>query len=148
MKVILLQDVKSQGKKDQIIEVSDGYANNFLFPKKLAVEANANNLNTLKLKQDAQKRKVDAERADAKAVGAKIEASTVVIKLSAGGDGRPQGAVTSKDISETLKSSLGVDVDKRKIVLDSPIKAYGTYKIDVKLYAEVSCKLTLMITEK
>ncbi|MBP3495001.1 MAG: 50S ribosomal protein L9 [Clostridia bacterium] len=148
MKVVLLQDVKAQGKKNQIVEVSEGYARNFLFPKKLAVIADAKAINDVKNKEDSKNHKLALERADAKALSEKISACNVKITADAGNDGRFYGAVTAKDISEALKSQFGIDVDKRKIVLDAPIKAFGTYKLDVKVYTEISAKLTVMVTEK
>ncbi len=148
MKVVLLQDVKAQGKKNQIVEVSEGYARNFLFPKKLAVLADAKAINDVKNKEDSKNHKLALERAEAKELSEKISLCNVKIAIEAGNDGRFYGAVTAKDISEALKSQFGIDVDKRKIVLDAPIKAFGTYKLDVKVYTEISAKLTVMVTEK
>ena len=148
MKVVLLQDVKAQGKKGQIIDVSEGYARNFLFPKKLAIVADAKAINDVKNKESSKQHKLEVEKAQAKELGEKITASSVKISAEAGNDGRFYGAVTAKDISEALKAQTGIDVDKRKIVLDSPIKAFGTYKLDVKLYPEVTAKLTVSVVEK
>ncbi len=148
MKVVLLQDVKAQGKKNQIVEVSEGYARNFLFPKKLAIPADAKAINDVKNKEDSKKHKLEIEKAEARALSEKISACNVRIVKEAGNDGRFYGAVTAKDIGEALKSQFGIDVDKRKIVLDAPIKAFGTYKLDVKVYTEISAKLTVMVTEK
>lgn len=148
MKVVLLQDVKAQGKKGQIIDVSEGYARNFLFPKKLAIVADAKAINDVKNKESSKQHKLEVEKSQAKELGEKITNATVKISAEAGNDGRFYGAVTAKDISEALKAQTGIDVDKRKIVLDAPIKAFGTYKLDVKLYPEVTAKLTVSVVEK
>ena len=148
MKVVLLQDVKSQGKKNDIIEVSEGYARNFLFPKKLAVVADAKAVNDIKNKKSSEAHKIEVERENAKKTAQKLSETTVTILADGGQDGRFYGAVTSKDIAEALKSQTGVDVDKRKIVLDAPIKAFGSYKIDVKLYQEITGKVTVSVKEK
>lgn len=148
MKVVLLQDVKSQGKKNDIIEVSEGYARNFLFPKKLAVVADAKAVNDIKNKKSSEAHKIEVERENAKKVAEKLSETTVTIVADGGKDGKFYGAITSKDIAEALKSQAGVDVDKRKIVLDAPIKAFGSYKIDVKLYQEIAGKVTVSVKEK
>ena len=148
MKVVLLQDVKSQGKKNDIIEVSEGYARNFLFPKKLAVVADAKAVNDIKNKKSSEAHKIEVERENAKKTSQQLSETTVTILADGGQDGRFYGAVTSKDIAEALKSQAGVDVDKRKIVLDAPIKAFGSYKIDVKLYQEITGKVTVSVKEK
>lgn len=147
MKVLLLQDVKSQGKKDQIINVSDGYARNFLFPKKLAVPADAKALNEARGKEEARLHRIEVEKAEANATAAKLAASPVKLKCQSGADGRLYGSVTSKDIAEELKKAYGVEIDKRKIQLDAPIKAYGTYQLDVKLYPEIVGKLTVVVSD-
>lgn len=148
MKVVLLQDVKSQGKKDQIIEVSDGYARNFLFPKKLAVAADAKVINDIKSKQSSAKHREEVERANANELAKRLSDITVKLTADAGTDGRFYGAITSKDIAEALKAQHGIEADKRKIQLDSPIKAFGTYKIELKLYADISGKFNVTVTEK
>lgn len=148
MKVVLLQDVKAQGKKNDIVEVSEGYARNFLFPKKLAIPADAKAINDIKNKKSSEAHKIELERAAAKETAEKLNATTVTIAAEGGQDGRFYGAVTSKDIAEALKSQAGVEVDKRKIALDSPIKAFGSYKIDVKLYQDISGKVTVSVKEK
>jgi large subunit ribosomal protein L9 len=145
MKVILTQDVKAQGKKGQLIEVSDGYARNFLFPKKLAIEANAQAMNELKNRESSEKHKIEVETAEAKAVAQKLEALTLKIVTSAADDGRLYGAITSKDLSEQLKKAHALNIDKRKINLDKPIKTCGEYTIDVKLYTEIVGKLKVSI---
>lgn len=148
MKVVLLQDVKSQGKKDQIIEVSDGYARNFLFPKKLAAPADAKAVNDIKNRQSSENFRRETERAEAKVLADKISSLTVKLTADAGADGRFYGAVTSKDIAEGLRSQHGIEVDKRKILLASPIKSFGVYKTDIKLLSDVTAKLTVSVTEK
>lgn len=145
MKVVLLQDVKGQGKKDQIIDVSDGYARNFLFPKKLAALADAQVLNDIKNKEAAKARRIELEKQAARDTAAKFEGLIVKIKVSSGADGKLYGAVTTKDIAEALKEQHDIEVDKRKIVLDEPIKAYGTYTLDVKLYPEIAGKLSVLV---
>ena len=136
MKVILTQDVKSQGKKGQMVEVSDGYARNFLLPKKLAVIATAENLNTMKLQEKARKAQEAAEQAEAEAIATK-----------AGEDGRLFGAVTAKEVSEALSAQHGVNIAKTKLVLDEPIKACGGYQIKAKLGYEVVGTVSVMVTE-
>lgn len=148
MKVVLLQDVKSQGKKNDIIEVSEGYARNFLFPKKLAVVADAKAVNDIKNKKSSEAHKIEVERENAKKVAEKLAETTVVIVADGGKEGKFYGAVTSKDIAEALKSQAKIDVDKRKIELDAPIKAFGSYKVDIKLYQEITGKVTVSVKEK
>ena len=148
MKVVLTQDVKGQGKKNDIIDVSDGYARNFLFPRKLAVVADARAMNDVMNKKASQEHKIEVEKANARALCEKIEATKVVIKAEAGSDGRFYGAVTAKDIAEALKAQFSLDVDKRKIALDAPIKAFGTYIVEVKLYSGIVAKLNVQVVEK
>lgn len=147
MKVVLLQDVRAQGKKGDIITVSDGYARNFLFPKKLAVEADAQALNDQKNKEEARKFKAETERAAARELADKLKDLTVLIHAQHGEDGRLYGSVTSKDIAEATKAQHGIELDKRKLVLPEIIKAYGTYQLDVKLYPEIVAKLVVKVTE-
>jgi len=148
MKVLLLQDVKGQGKKDQIINVSDGYARNFLFPKKLAVEVDAKVLNDVKNKEAAKKRKEELERQAALEVASKFESIIVKIYMSAGADNKFFGSVTSKEIAEALEAQHGIEIDKRKIVLADAIKTFGTHTVDVKLYPEITGKLNVLIAGK
>ncbi|MGM9632480.1 MAG: 50S ribosomal protein L9 [Eubacteriales bacterium] len=149
MKVMLTQDVKGQGKKDQIIEVSDGYARNFLLPKKLAVIADAKAVNEAKNKEASKLHKIETEKAEAKAIADKLSKTTVKITESAGNDNRLYGAVTSKDIAERLAREHGITVDKKKIVMAEPIKTFGTYKVEVKLYgAEIVGTLTVQVSPK
>lgn len=145
MKVILKQDVKALGKKDSMVEVSDGYARNFLFPKGLAVEANATNVNVMNNKMEAEKNKKDRELAAAKVLAEKISSIAVVIKTKAGENGKLFGSITSKDIAEKLKAQHKLDVDKKKINLEDAIKSIGTTAVDVKLYPGVSAKLTVKV---
>ena len=145
MKVLLLQDVKGQGKKDQIVDVSDGYARNFLFPKKLAVVADNKALNEVKNKEASKQYKIETEKAAANAIVAKLAEVVVKISVNAGADGRLYGSITSKDIAEALAKQHGVTVDKRKIVMPDPIKAYGTYNFDVRLYPEIVGKVKVTV---
>lgn len=147
MKVILTQDVKSQGKKGELINVSEGYARNFLFPKKLAVEADAKALNELKNREASIQFKHETDLKAAKDTAKTLESITVTI-VSGGNEGRLYGSVTSKEIAEALKTQHKIEIDKRKIVMPDPIKAYGTYKYDVKLFPEVVGKLTVKVTDK
>lgn len=148
MKVVLLQDVKAQGKKDDIVEVSEGYARNFLFPKKLAIPADAKAINDIKNKKSSEAHKIELERIAAREIAEKLNQTTVKVVAEAGKDGKFYGAVTSKDIAEALKAQAKIEVDKRKVILDSPIKAFGTYKVDIKLYQEISGRVTIMVIEK
>ena len=146
MKVVLLQDVKGQGKKDQIIDVSDGYARNFLLPKKLAAIADAQVLNDIKNKEAAQQRRIELEKQAARDTAEKMQGIMVKIKVQqTNADGKFKGAVTSKDIAEALNKQFGIEVDKRKIVLNEQIKAYGTYSVEVKLYPEITGKMNVLV---
>ena len=148
MKVILQQDVKGQGKKGQMIEASDGYARNFLLPRKLAILATPENVNTMKMQDKAKKAQEAAEKAEAEAVAAKLKEITVKVTAKAGAGGRLFGAVTSKEIADCLKAQHGIDVAKTKLVQDEPIKSFGTYELKVKLGYEVSGTLKVMVTEE
>lgn len=147
MKVILQQDVKGQGKKGQLVNVSDGYARNFLLPKKLAVIASAENINTMKLQEKARKAQEAAEKAEAEETAKKLETLKVDLKARAGEDGRLFGAVTAKEISECLQEQHGLNIAKTKLVLGEPIKACGTYQIKAKLGYEVVGTVTIEVTE-
>lgn len=147
MKVLLLADVKGQGKKDQIVEVSDGYARNFLFPKKLAVLADAKVMSESKSKEEARQFKLKEEKAAAKTLADKLATLTVRISASSGGDGRLYGSITSKDIAEKLKEQYKIEIDKRKLVLQDNIKSYGTYEVEVKVYPEITSKLKVTVSE-
>lgn len=147
MKVILQQDVKGQGKKGQLIEASDGYARNFLLPRKLAVEATADNINTMKLQEKAKKAKEAAEKAEAEAIAARLKECPVRLTAKAGNGGRLFGSITTKEISEGLKKQYAIDIPKAKLVLDEPIKAFGGYELKAKLGYEVVGTLKVQVTE-
>lgn len=148
MKVILTKDVKGQGKKDQLVEVSDGYARNFLLPRKLAIPADNQSMTELKNKEAARQHKIDTERAAAKEIAEKLTAIVVKIKVGSGADGRLYGSVTTKEIAERLEKDFGIAVDKRKITLATPIKAYGTYTLDVRLYTDVAGKINVVVAKE
>ena len=147
MKVILKQDVKGSGKKGQLIEVSDGYARNFLLAKGLAIEATAQNLNVLKAKEASVQYRTQMEREQAETAAKMLEGKTVKMTAKAGTGGRLFGSVTAKEIAEELKKQLKVEVDKKKIVLGMDIKSFGTYTAEIKLYNGVSAKVNVMVTE-
>ena len=147
MKVVLLADVKSQGKKGQVIDVSEGYAKNFLFPKKLAVAANNQILTEIKGKEESRLHNIELEKKAAKETAEKLAGVTVKITTKAGTDGRTYGSVTAKDVAEALEAQHKITVDRRKITLAEPIKACGTYILDVKLYADISGKITVAVSE-
>ena len=147
MKVILLCDVKGQGKKDQIVEVSDGYARNFLFPQKKAVPADAKATNELKNKAEAQQYKINEDRKAAQAIADKINNVEIEIVMGHGADGRLYGSVTAKDIAEELKRRIGVDVDKRKIQLKDSIRAYGKHDVQLKVHTEITAKFVVYVHE-
>ena len=140
--------MKGQGKKGQLIEASDGYARNFLLPRKLAILATPENVNTMKMQDKARKAQEAAEKAEAEAVAAKLREITVKVTAKAGSGGRLFGAVTSKEIADSLKAQQGIDIAKTKIVQDEPIKSFGTYELKVKLGYEVSGTLKVMVTEE
>lgn len=147
MKVILLANVKGLGKKDEMVEASDGYARNYLIPKKLAIIADNKAQNELKGKESSRQHKIDEEIRMAKETAARLEGTVVKIRSASGADGRLYGAVTAKDIAETLEKDHGITVDKRKIELPDVIKTYGTYSITVKLYTEIAGKFTVVVHE-
>ena len=148
MKVILQQDVRGQGKKGQLIEASDGYARNFLLPRKLAVPATAENVNTMKMQEKARKAQEAAEKAEAEAIAAKLKDCVVKLTAKAGSGGRLFGAVTTKEIAEGLKAQYGIDIPKQKLVLDEPIKAFGTYEVKAKLGYEVTATVKASVAEE
>ena len=145
MKVILNADVKGKGKKGEIVNVSDGYARNFLFPKNLAKEATAQNLNAAKVAQDAAKHKKLVEKAEALALAEKLSGKTVQLKAKCGEGNRLFGAVTAAEVAEALRQSMGIEVDKKKIALSGGIKELGTYDVAVKVYAEVSATIKVEV---
>ena len=146
MKVVLKQDVKGLGKKGELVNASDGYARNFLFPKNLAVEANAQNMSELKNREQAEKFKIATETAAAKANAEKMAGKTIRITAKAGANGKLFGSVTSKELAEKIADEFGVKVDKKKIVVDD-IKQFGTFEFEVKLYTGISAKLFVMVGE-
>ena len=147
MKIILLQDVKNVGKKGQIIDASDGYARNFILPKKLGVEANSKNMNDLKL-QNANAEKIAKEQLEnAKEVAALMETKEVVVTMKAGEGGRAFGSVSSKEIAQAAKEQCGMEIDKKKIQLPEAIKNFGVYEVTVKLHPQVSGKLKVKVQE-
>ena len=147
MKVILLADVKGQGKKNDVIEVSDGYGKNFLIPRKLAKAADAQSLNDIKVKEEARLHRIKVEKEEAQALAERLKGILVKIHASHGADGRLYGSVTAKDVSERLQADHGIAIDKRKINVSDPIKAYGKYELEVKLYTEVTGKINLLVCE-
>lgn len=146
MKVILLANVKGLGKKDEMVEASDGYARNYLIPKKLAIVADSKAQNELKGKESARQFKIDEEIKAARALAARLEGTVVKIRSASGADGRLYGAVTAKDIAEALARDFDIVVDKRKMEMDA-IKNYGTYSVSVKLYTEITGKFTVVVHE-
>ena len=148
MKVILQQDVKGQGKKGQMVDVSDGYARNFLFPKKLAVEATADNVNTMKLQEKARLAKLAEEKAQAQAIAEQLKEVTVRVVAKGGNGGRLFGAVTTKEVSDALKAQCGIEINKAKLVLDEPIKSFGGYDLKAKLGHDVVGTVKVMVVEE
>lgn len=145
MKVILQADIKGVGKKDEIINASDGYARNYLFPKKLAVEANATNLAKLKSQNESKAFKKETEKKEAEKLAEKINSITLTMVVRAGENGKIFGGVTSKEISEALKNEHLIQIDKKKIILSETIKNIGTFTIDIKLYEGITAKLKLNV---
>ena len=147
MKVIFNVDVKGQGKKGEMKEVSDGYARNYLLPRKLATEATADNINALKLKEKAKAAQIAKDKAKAEEYAKKLGAVQVVVRAKAGGAGKLFGAVTSEAISKALKEQFDMDIEKNKIVQDSPIKSFGAYTVRAKLGYEVSGNINVLVVE-
>jgi large subunit ribosomal protein L9 len=147
MKVILLADIKSVGKKGEVINASDGYARNFLFPRKLAQEATEENLHILNQKKENERKKKVAEVEEAQATAEKLKGKEIKIVAKSGENGRLFGAITNKDISEAIKKQYNMDIDKKKIVMDA-IKLIGIYDVEIKIYAEVSTKMKAVIVEQ
>ena len=148
MKVILQQDVRGQGKKGQLVEVSEGYARNFLLPRKLAVPATADAINTMNLKEKARKAEEARLKAQAEETAEKLKGCQVRISAKAGNGGRLFGAVTTKEIAEGLSTQCGLDVPKQKLVLEEPIKSFGTFQVKAKLGYEVSGIVNVIVTEQ
>ena len=147
MKVILLQDVKGKGKKGQMLEVSDGYARNYMLPRKIAVEATADAVNTMRMNDKAAAEKAAKERAEALEVSKKLRDMTLVVTAKGGGAGRLFGSITNQEIADALKAKSGIALDKRKIVISDPIKSVGTYTVQCKLGYEIVAPLTVKIKE-
>ena len=148
MKVILQQDVKGQGKKGQMVEVSEGYARNFLLPKKLAIAATADAINTMNLKEKARKAEEARLKAEAQATAEKLKDLQVKLTAKAGNGGKLFGAVTTKEISEGLKKQFSIDIPKQKLVLEEPIKAFGTYQVKAKLGFEITGTVSVAVHEE
>ncbi len=146
MKVILLQDVKGKGKKGQMLEVSDGYARNFMLPKKMAIEATADAINTMRMNDKATAERIAKEKAEALDTANKLRAMTLTVTAKGGGAGRLFGSVTNQEIADALAKN-GIKLDKRKIVISDPIKSVGTYTVTCKLGYEISAPLTVKIEE-
>ena len=147
MKVIFLQDVKGKGKKGQMAEISDGYARNYLLPKKLAIEATADAINTMRMNDKAAAEKAAKERAEALEISRQLREMTVVVTAKGGGAGKLFGAITTQEIADALKAKSGIAIDKRKIVMSDPIKNVGTYTVQCKLGYEITAPLTVKIEE-
>ena len=147
MNIVLLEDVKALGKKGEVVKVNDGYARNFILPKKLGVEATPKNLNDLKL-QKANDAKVAAEQlAAAKELGKQLEEASVTLSIKAGEGGRAFGSVSSKEIGKAIGDQLGLEIDKKKIVLNDPIKSIGSFEVPIKLHKEVTARLAVKVVE-
>ena len=147
MKVILLQDVKGKGKKGQMLEVSDGYARNFMLPKKLAIEATPDAINTMRMNDKATQERIAKEKAEALDTGKKLREMTVTVTAKGGGNGRLFGSVTNQEIADALAKQSGIKLDKRKIVIADPIKNVGSYTVTCKLGYEITAPLTVKIEE-
>ena len=147
MKVILLQDVRGKGKKGQMLEVSDGYARNYMLPRKIAIEATADAVNTMRMNDKATQERIAKEKAEAMEVSRKLREMTVVVNAKGGGNGRLFGSVTSQEIADALKAKTGIALDKRKIVINDAIKNVGTYTVTCKLGYEITAPLTVKIEE-
>ena len=147
MKIILLQDVKGKGKKGQMLEVSDGYARNFMLPKKLAIEATADAINTMRMNDKATQERIAKEKAEALALSKQLRELTLVVTAKGGGAGRLFGSVTNQEIADALKAKTGITLDKRKIVIAETIKSVGTYTVTCKLGYEITAPLTVKIEE-
>ena len=147
MKVILLQDVRGKGKKGQMVEVSDGYARNYMLPRKIAMEATADAVNTMRMNDKATQERIAKEKAEAMEVSKKLREMTVVVNAKGGGNGRLFGSVTNQEIADALKAKTGIALDKRKIVITDAIKNVGTYTVTCKLGYEITAPLTVKIEE-
>ena len=147
MKVILLQDVKGKGKKGQMLEVSDGYARNYMLPRKIAIQATVDAMNTKKMNDKAEAERIAREKAEAMEISKQLRAMVLTVTAKGGGAGRLFGSVTNQEIADALKAKSGITLDKRKIVISDPIKAVGTYTVNCKLGYEITAPLTVKIEE-
>ncbi len=147
MQIVLLEDVKSLGKKGEIVKVNEGYARNFILPKKLGVEATPKNLNDLKLKKANEEKVAAQQLAAAKELGGKLEKSSVTLSIKAGENGKAFGSVSGKEISKAVQEQLGLEIDKKKLVLAEPLKTFGTHEVPVKLHRDVTVKLAVKVVE-
>ncbi len=145
MEVILLEDVKALGKKGELVKVSDGYARNFILPKKLGLEATPKNLNDLKLQKAAQAKRAQEQLYEAKALAATIAQKNIVLKIKTGEGGRTFGSVSTKEIAQALKDQLGLEIDKKKLVLAEPLRNLGTFTVPIKLHTQVTAELKVRI---
>lgn len=148
MKVLLLADVKGQGKKDQIVDVSDGYAKNFLFPRKLAVVADKGAVSIAKNREASKQYKLDTQKEEAEKLAKAIDGKTITIVAEGSSDGRLYGSVTTKDIADAYKKQLGVEIDKRKLQLADPIRAYGVYSVEAKIYNGINATIKVAVVGK
>lgn len=147
MEIVLLEDIKTLGKKGEIVNVSEGYARNYILPRKMGVEATTKNLNDLKLKK-ANEEKLAAQRlAQAQELGAKLEKASVTLSIKAGDNGKAFGSVSGKEISKAIQEQLNLDIDKKKLVLPEPIKTFGVHQVPVKLHKDVTAQLSVKVTE-
>ncbi|SHO49362.1 50S ribosomal protein L9 [Anaerocolumna xylanovorans] len=147
MQIILTQDVKALGKKGEMVNVSDGYARNFILPKKLGLEASAKNLNDLKLQKAAEERRQKEILEEAQVLGKELESKTLEVKIKTGEGGRTFGSISSKEIAQELKTQYGLDIDKKKLQINDPIKTLGTHTVPVKLHPQVTAELKVKVTE-
>ncbi|NBH71515.1 50S ribosomal protein L9 [Clostridiaceae bacterium] len=147
MEIVLLEDVKALGKKGQIVKVNDGYARNFILPKKLGVEATSKNLNDLKLQKANEKKLAEEQLAAAKELAAKIEKQSVTLSMKAGESGKAFGSISGKEIAAAAVDQLGLEIDKKKLVLPEPLKTFGTHEVPLKLHKDVTAKLAVKIVE-
>jgi len=147
MEVVLLEDVKSLGKKGQIVKVTEGYARNFILPKKLGVEATSKNLNDLKLKKANEEKIAAQQLAEAKELGEKLGKASITLTIKAGENGKAFGSVSNKEIAKAIEEQLGLTIDKKKLVLPEPLKTFGTHEVPVKLHKDVTAKLAVTVKE-
>lgn len=147
MEIVLLEDVKALGKKGQIVKVNEGYARNFILPKKLGVEANSRNLNDLKLQKANRERLAAEQLAAAKELAAQIEKSPITLSIKAGDNGKAFGSVSGKEIGKAVNDQLGLEIDKKKLVLPEPLKTFGTHEVPVKIHKDVTAKLSVKVIE-